>query len=321
MPKEDVNEEGRAGAWGRLRLGLRRTRGRFAAGLGNLLLGERALDQAALEDLETALLTTDVGAAASGRIIDALTGKVRRQELNDKAALRNALAELLKELVQPLEQPFRVGAQRPCVVLAVGVNGAGKTTSLGKLARLLQQQDQRVLLAAGDTFRAAAVEQLRAWGARNDVSVVAQQQGSDSASVIYDAIESARSRNCDVVLCDTAGRLQAREDLMQELRKVRRVIQRLDPTAPHETLLVLDAGVGQNALRQLASFDAAVGVTGIILAKLDGSARAGVVCALAEQMRAEGAVKPVYFVGVGEHQDALGPFSADAFVDALLAPE
>ena len=307
--------------WRRLKDGLGKTRRRFAEGVGNLLLGQRTIDENTLEGLETALLMTDVGANATERIIGELTAQVRRRELGDAQALRQALAALLKKQLEPLQSPFRVGDARPFVVLMVGVNGVGKTTTMGKLAKCLQDQGRRVLLAAGDTFRAAAVEQLQHWGERNGVPVIAQRQGSDSASVVYDAVVAAKVRGRDVVLADTAGRLQTKANLMQELRKVRRVVQRLDDAAPQEVLLVLDAGTGQNALSQVAEFDAAVGLTGFVVTKLDGSAKAGVIIAVAHQLQQAGAPKPIYFIGVGEGLDDLKPFDANAFVDALLAPE
>ena len=307
--------------WQRLKQGLSKTRGRLAEGVGNLLLGERQIDRGVLEELETALLLTDVGVDATRRIVEALAARVKRRELNDTAALHRALGETLKEWLTPLQQPFEVGKSRPCVLLFVGVNGAGKTTTIGKMASRLQAGGLSVVLAAGDTFRAAAVAQLQAWGERNGAAVIAQGQGADSASVVYDAVQAARARGFDVLLADTAGRLQARVNLMEELKKIRRVIERLDASAPHEVLLVLDGGSGQNALAQVAEFDAAVGVTGFIITKLDGSARAGVIFAIAEQLRRMGRTIPVYFVGVGEGLNDLRPFDAGAFVDALLAPD
>lgn len=307
--------------WRRIKDGLSKTRRRFAEGVGNLLLGQRTIEENALEDLEAALLMTDVGADATERIIQALTAQVRRRELGDVQALRQALASLLKKQLQPLQAPFKVSKAQPFVVLMVGVNGAGKTTTMGKLAKRLQDQGLRVLLAAGDTFRAAAVEQLQHWGERNGLPVIAQRQGSDSASVVYDAVMAAKARGHEVVLADTAGRLQAKTNLMQELKKIQRVVQRLDEAAPQEVLLVLDAGTGQNALSQVAEFDAAVGLTGFVITKLDGSAKAGVIFAIAHQLQQAGAPKPVYFIGVGEGPDDLKPFDANAFVDALLAPE
>ena len=307
--------------WQRLKQGLSKTRGRLAEGVGNLLLGERRIDRDVFEELETALLLTDVGVDATQQIVETLSTRVKRRELSDTAALHRALGELLKERLAPLQQPFEVGSPRPYVLLFVGVNGAGKTTTIGKMASRLKSDGLSVLLAAGDTFRAAAVEQLQAWGERNGAAVIAQSQGADSASVIYDAVQAARARGFDVLLADTAGRLQARVNLMQELKKIRRVVERLDASAPHEVLLVLDAGSGQNALGQVAEFDAAVGVTGFIVTKLDGSARAGVIFAIAEQLRRMGRTVPVYFIGVGEGLDDLRPFDAGAFVDALLAPD
>ena len=307
--------------WQRLKAGLSKTRNRLAEGAGNLLLGEREIDAGVMEALETALLLTDVGVDATGHIIKALSARVKRRELNDTAALRRALAELLKEPLAALQKPFTVASTRPFVVFFVGVNGAGKTTTIGKMARRLQDEGKSVLLAAGDTFRAAAVEQLRAWAERNGTALVAQSQGADSAAVVYDAVEAARARGFDVLLADTAGRLQAKVNLMEELKKIRRVVKRLDAEAPHEVLLVLDAGSGQHALGQVTEFDAAVGVTGFVITKLDGSARAGIIFAIAEQLRQAGRTIPVYFIGVGEGPDDLRPFDADAFVDALLAPD
>lgn len=304
------------GFWGRLKIGLGKTRNQLSAGVGNLLLGEKEIDDEVLEDLETSLLQTDVGMDATREIMQALTARVKRRELNNTLALHDALAVLLKDMLRPLVREFSVADKQPGVVFFVGVNGVGKTTTIGKLAKYLGDRGARVLLAAGDTFRAAAVEQLQRWGERNGVAVVAQPQGSDSASVVFDAVTSARTRNFDVVLADTAGRLQSKTNLMDELVKIKRVVSRLDPTAPHEVLLVLDAGVGQNALSQVREFDAAVGVTGLVITKLDGTAKAGVIFAIARQVR-----KPVYFIGVGERLDDLKPFDPDLFVDALLATD
>ena len=296
-----------------------------------MLLGERAIDQDALEELETALLGTDVGVNATRRIVDAIAKRVSRKELSDAGALRGALREQLEEMLAPMTEPFRIDAtRRPFVVLMVGVNGAGKTTTIGKLAKQIRAEGHSVLLAAGDTFRAAAVEQLVEWGRRNEVAVISQDRGADSASVIFDAIEAARARGIDVVLADTAGRLQAKTNLMDELSKVKRVVARFDSAAPHEVILVLDAGIGQNALGQVAEFDAAVGLTGLIVAKLDGSARAGILFAIAAQNaasndRRESAPNaahrgplPVYFIGVGEQVEDLRRFNPREFVGALL---
>lgn len=314
-----LNEDSRAGVWHRLN----RTRDRLAQIAGDLLLGERVIDEDALEELETALLGTDVGVDATTQIVEAIAQRVSRRELSDAGTLRRALREQLEEMLAPMTRPFRIdAAHRPFVVLMVGVNGAGKTTTIGKLARQLRAQGHSVLLAAGDTFRAAAVEQLVEWGRRNEVPVIAQDRGADSASVIFDAIEAARARGIDVVLADTAGRLQAKTNLMDELRKVKRIVARFDSAAPHEVILVLDAGIGQNALSQVAQFDAAVGLTGLIVAKLDGSARAGILFAIAARGAgpdaAGGQALPVYFIGVGERVEDLRPFDAREFVDALL---
>ena len=300
--------------WPRLNRSLAKTRRRLASGLGDLLLGERAIDEAVLDDLETSLLVADVGAPATARLVDAIRTRVSRRELTDAKALRAALAQELAAILAPVAKPFAVGAARPHVVLVVGVNGVGKTTLIGKLAKRLGNEGHQVLLAGGDTFRAAAAEQLKAWATRNEVQVVAQGHGADSASVIFDALQAATARGADVLLADTAGRLQTKAGLMEELKKIKRVLRRLCPDAPHDVLLVLDAGVGQNALSQVREFDRAVGVTALAVTKLDGTAKAGVLVALAEAHRL-----PVYFIGVGEGVDDLQPFEAAPFVRALLA--
>ena len=316
----ETETQERRGLWGKLRSGLAKTRAQLAEGVGNLILGEREIDETVLEDLETALLLTDVGVETTTEIMTDLAGQVARRELNDTSALHAALKTLLAQRLRPLEKTLTIGRD-PHVIFFVGVNGVGKTTTIGKLAKQLQAQNKSVVLAAGDTFRAAAVEQLQAWGERNDVPVIAQAQGSDSASVVYDAVESARARNADVLLVDTAGRLQAKTQLMDELRKVHRVVKRLDEEAPHEVILVLDGGVGQNALSQVELFDEAVNLTGLVITKLDGSAKAGVLFAIAAVNAKAGRALPVYFIGVGEGIDDLRPFEADGFVDALLAQE
>jgi fused signal recognition particle receptor len=313
--EDEGNRKGKGGFWRRLKSSLTKTRGQLAEGVGNLLLGEKEIDEAVLEELETALLLTDVGVDATQEIMDDLTRRVKRRELNDTVALHGALAGLLKDLLAPLSRPFEIPAnQRPFVVFMVGVNGAGKTTTIGKLGRLFKEQGYSVMLAAGDTFRAAAVEQLETWGERSGIPVIAQRQGADSASVVFDAVQAAEARGVDVLLADTAGRLQAKTNLMEELKKIKRVVGRLNERAPHEVLLVLDAGIGQNALSQVREFDAAVGVTGLVITKLDGTAKAGVLFAIARQV-----AKPVYFIGVGEGVEDLKPFAAEDFVDALLA--
>ena len=313
MSEGEVKDEG--GFWKRLRSGLSKTRESLGAGVGNLLLGEKEIDDEVLEDLETALLLTDVGVDATTGIMEELAQKVQRRELNNTRALHAALGRLLTRRLESRVKPFVVNPdQRPFVIFFVGVNGVGKTTTIGKLAKRLQGEGLSVMLAAGDTFRAAAVEQLQTWGERNDVPVVAQSQGSDAASVIYDAVQAAAARNVDVLLADTAGRLQAKTNLMEELRKISRVVSRFDDQAPHEVVMVLDAGVGQNALSQVKEFDAAVPLTGLVVTKLDGTAKAGVLFAVAEASEL-----PIYFIGVGEGVDDLRPFEAEPFVDALLA--
>jgi fused signal recognition particle receptor len=310
-------EETGGGFWRRLKTSLNKTRGQLAEGVGTLLLGQKEIDDSVMEELETALLLTDVGIETTQHIMGELAQRVKRQELNNTVALHGALGRLLKDLLQPLSRPFEIPAdQRPFVVFFVGVNGVGKTTTIGKMARLLSDEGHTVMLAAGDTFRAAAVEQLKSWGDRAGVPVIAQGQGADSASVVFDAVQAAGSRGIDVLLADTAGRLQAKTNLMEELRKVKRVVSRLDARAPHQVLLVLDAGIGQNAISQVREFDAAVGVTGLVITKLDGTAKAGVLFAIARQV-----AKPVYFIGIGEGVEDLKPFSASDFVDALLARE
>jgi fused signal recognition particle receptor len=293
----------------RLKAGLGLSRDKLAGALVGVF-SRRKLDDAALEELETALLTGDVGVDATDHLLTDL--KARWKRAGENADPRDELAAAMTELLSPLEKPLIVGAERPFVIMLAGVNGAGKTTSIGKLAKWLQQQNLSVLLAAGDTFRAAAREQLSVWGARNNVAVI-QQEGGDAASVMFDAIAAARARNIDVVLADTAGRLPTQAHLMEELRKVHRVIAKAQPGAPHEVLLVLDANTGQNALAQVKAFDAAVGLTGLVVTKLDGSAKGGVVAAIAKQHPV-----PLKFIGVGEGVDDLRPFAAREFVDALL---
>lgn len=307
-------EQGKRGFFGRIRAGLGRTRAKLATGLSNVFLGRKMIDDELLEEIETILLSSDVGVAATGEVIDTLTQKVARKQLGDAQALYVALQEELMALLAPVEVPLEIDAgKKPFVILMVGVNGAGKTTSIGKLAKRLQAEGRSVLLAAGDTFRAAAVEQLAAWGARNNVEVVAQQTGADSASVIYDALSSARARGIDVLIADTAGRLQNRKNLMEELGKIRRVMAKLDPDAPHEVMLVLDAGTGQNAISQAREFTAAVNVSGVTITKLDGTARGGVIFAIAKELQL-----PIRYVGVGESIDDLRPFDAEQFVAALF---
>ncbi len=293
----------------RLRAGLSASREKLAGTLSGVFR-RRVLDAEALEELETALLIADVGVDATAHLLGDLHARYRKA--GEGADPRALLRASLLALIGPLEKPFAVGASRPFVVMIAGVNGAGKTTSIGKLAKWLQQQGHSVLLSAGDTFRAAAREQLVVWGERNGVAVVAQA-GGDPAAVTFDAIHAAKGRGIDVVLADTAGRLPTQLNLMDELRKVKRVVAKADATAPHEVLLVLDANTGQNALAQVKAFDAAVGLTGLVVTKLDGSAKGGVVAAIAKQHPV-----PIRFIGVGEGLDDLRPFVAAEFVDALL---
>jgi len=306
--------EPRRGLFGRLKAGLAKTRSGLSDGIARLVLGRKQIDDELLDELETQLLTADVGVEATQAIIGDLTRRVERRQLGDPQALIAALREDMRNMLEPVSRPLQIPAsEQPFVLLMVGVNGAGKTTTIGKIARLLRDQGCSVMLAAGDTFRAAAVEQLQAWGERNQVPVVAQAQGSDAASVIFDALQAARARGVDVLIADTAGRLHTQSNLMEELKKIRRVLGKLDPTAPHEVMLVVDAGTGQNALNQAREFDAAVGLTGIALTKLDGTAKGGIIFAIAKQLEV-----PIRFVGVGEAVEDLRPFDAGDFVDALF---
>lgn len=299
----------------RMKKGLSRTRSSFSEGMANLLIGKKELDDELFDDIETQLLVADVGIDATKRIMNNLTERVGRRELADSGALYAALQEELCAILGTEAQPFTVDTTKaPYVVLVVGVNGVGKTTTIGKLAMRLQQEGKSVMLAAGDTFRAAAVEQLQVWGHRNDIPVVAQHTGADSASVIFDALQAAKSRGVDVLIADTAGRLHNKSNLMEELSKVKRVVGKLDDSAPHEVMLVLDAGTGQNALNQAEMFDKAVGVTGITLTKLDGTAKGGILFSLAEKT-----ALPIRFVGIGEGIDDLRPFEPEGFVAALFA--
>ncbi|MBB3103441.1 signal recognition particle-docking protein FtsY [Azomonas macrocytogenes] len=316
LPAErPVATQTKAGFFTRLRQGLSKTSANIGEGMADLFLGEKAIDDDLLEEIETRLLLSDVGIEATTAILQNLTRRVARKELADSTALYRALQEELTELLRPVEQPLAIPAEtRPYVILVVGVNGVGKTTTIGKLARKLQREGKKVMLAAGDTFRAAAVEQLQIWGERNDIPVIAQHTGADSASVIFDAVQAAAARGADVLIADTAGRLHTKDNLMEELRKVRRVIGRLDATAPHEVLLVLDAGTGQNAISQTRQFNQAVELTGLALTKLDGTAKGGVIFALAKQFGL-----PIRYIGVGEDIDDLRTFQAESFVQALFA--
>jgi fused signal recognition particle receptor len=290
-----------------LKTGLSKT----SSGLTGIFIGAK-IDDDLYEELETALLMSDAGVDATEYLLEALREKVRSERLTDSMQVKAALRSLLADLLRPLEKSLMLGRAQPLVMMIAGVNGAGKTTSIGKLAKHLQRFDQSVLLAAGDTFRAAAREQLTVWGQRNNVTVVSQESG-DAAAVIFDAVGAARARKIDVMMADTAGRLPTQLHLMEELRKVKRVIAKAQPDAPHEVLLVIDANTGQNALAQVKSFDDALGLTGLIVTKLDGTAKGGILAAIARQRPI-----PVYFIGVGEKVEDLQPFSADEFADALL---
>lgn len=293
---------------------LSKTRRGFADGMADFLLGKKSLDSDMLDDLETTLLSADVGIEATSEIIDTLQGNLTRKALTSPDALGLALADIMIDILKPCENPLVINPEhKPYVILVVGINGAGKTTSIGKLAHHFKQQGHSVLLAAGDTFRAAAVEQLKEWGLRNNVPVVAQATGADPASVIFDAVQSASSKNIDVVIADTAGRLHTQSNLMDELEKIKRVIGKVDDTAPHEILLVMDAGFGQNALQQAQQFNDILGLTGLAVTKLDGTAKGGILFAMASKLKL-----PIRFIGVGEGIGDLRPFHAKEFVEALL---
>ena len=293
---------------------LAKTRRGFGDGMADFVLGKKELDSNMLDELETTLLSADVGIEATSEIIDTLQAQITRKAFKNVDALQIALGDIMTELLEPCEQPLTVDSEhKPYVILVVGINGAGKTTSIGKLAHHFQQQGKSVLLAAGDTFRAAAVEQLKEWGSRNDVPVVSQGTGADPASVIFDAIESASSKNIDVVIADTAGRLHTQGHLMEELKKIKRVMGKFDSSAPHETLLIMDAGFGQNGLQQAQQFHEAMELSGLAITKLDGTAKGGILFAIANKLQL-----PIRFIGVGEGIEDLRPFHAKDFVEALL---
>src|SRR5450830_621012 len=307
-------ETSKTGFFARLKQGLSKTSATIGEGMASLFLGKKTIDDELLEDIETRLLTADVGVEATAVIIQSLTQKVARKQLTDADALYKSLQAELTAMLKPVEAPLVIAQKTPFVILVVGVNGAGKTTTIGKLAKKLQLEGKKVMLAAGDTFRAAAVEQLQVWGERNKIPVIAQHTGADSASVIFDAVQAAKARNIDVLIADTAGRLHTKDNLMEELKKVRRVIGKLDAEAPHEVLLVLDAGTGQNAISQAKQFHQTVQLTGLALTKLDGTAKGGVIFALAKQFGL-----PIRYIGVGEGIDDLRTFEAEPFVQALFA--
>lgn len=305
-PKAQEEEKG---YFARLRAGLSKTR----AGFADLFLGKKVLTQEIIDELEMRLLTADVGMEITDQIIQEVSAKLKRNELSDVEAVRKEVSQYMVDLLKPYQQPLNVENHQPFVILMVGINGAGKTTTIGKLARRFQNEGKKVMLAAGDTFRAAAVEQLQAWGQRNNVPVIAQATGADAASVAFDALQSAKAKGVDVLIVDTAGRLHTQDHLMEELKKIKRVLQKQDERVPHETLLVLDAGNGQNALRQAQQFSQAMGVTGLVLSKLDGTAKGGIIFAITHQLKL-----PVRFIGVGEQAEDLRTFNAIDFVNALF---
>ncbi len=292
---------------------LEKTKRTFSDGMADFFLGKKSINQELLDELETRLLTADVGMNATTTIIDELQSNISRKIINDADSLHLKLAEIMKSILQPCEQALNTDSAKPYVILVVGINGAGKTTSIGKLAHHFLKQGKSVMLAAGDTFRAAAVEQLQEWGQRNNVPVVAQGTGADPASVIYDAVESAKSKNIDILIADTAGRLHTQDNLMDELAKIKRVLAKIDANAPHETLIIMDAGFGQNALHQAQQFHDRIGLTGMAVTKLDGTAKGGILFSIASTLNL-----PVRFIGVGEGINDLRPFHAGEFVDALL---
>jgi signal recognition particle-docking protein FtsY len=304
-----------AGLFARLKRGLSKTSNTLTEGMGALVLGKKKVDDEVLEELEMRLLTADVGVDATRAIMGDLSSRVSRNELADMDALMQALYNKMHRILRPCAQPLEIVSEhQPFVILMVGINGAGKTTTIGKLAKKFQQQGKSVMLAAGDTFRAAAVEQLTIWGERNQIPVIAQGNGADSASVIFDAVQASKARKIDILLADTAGRLHTQTNLMDELKKVKRVIQKFDKQAPHEVMLIVDASIGQNALVQARQFNEALGLTGITVTKLDGTAKGGILFAIAEQLKI-----PVRYIGVGESIDDLQEFDAYEFTSALLA--
>ncbi|WP_420795312.1 signal recognition particle-docking protein FtsY [Legionella brunensis] len=322
MPQQDeqilqhhTDNSPKEGFFARFKKGLSKTRQQFGDGIGRLLLGKKEIDATILEELETLLLSADLGIETSQAILKQLIDELARKQLTDGSTVFQALKKRLEDILSVCEKPLNAETsdKSPFVILTVGVNGAGKTTSIGKMAKQFQQQGKKVMLAAGDTFRAAAVEQLQVWGERNQIPVIAQHTGADSASVIYDALQAAKARGIDILIADTAGRLHTQGNLMEELKKVKRVIQKLDPQAPHEVMLVLDASIGQNALNQARQFNQAVGLTGIMMTKLDGTAKGGILFAIANELKI-----PFRYLGMGEKIDDLRPFNASQFVRAIF---
>ena len=314
---DKTKDSEKSGLFSRLRKSLARTRQGLTEGIASLVKGKKVIDAELLEELETRLLLADVGVETTQTIIQDLTARLARKELDNPEVLVTALKQELIQILSPYEKHLVIDkAHSPTVILFVGVNGAGKTTTIGKLAKQLSMQNKKVMLAAGDTFRAAAVEQLQVWGERNNIPVIAQASGADSAALIFDALQAATAREFDVLIADTAGRLHTKDNLMEELKKIKRVLSKIDPAAPHEVLLVLDASTGQNALIQAQQFHKAIGVTGIALTKLDGTAKGGIIFAICHQLKL-----PIRFIGIGEAIDDLRPFLAEEFVHALLDSE
>ncbi len=313
-PAEPDNETTKTSFFQKLKQGLSKTRHQISQGVSALFLGKKVIDEELMAALETQLILADVGIETTAQIMTNLTALLSRKELSDPNALLAALQKQLVTILKPVAKPLTFDLeQKPIVILMVGVNGSGKTTTIGKIAHVLQQQSCKVMLAAGDTFRAAAIEQLQSWGQRNGVPVIAQHTGADSASVVFDALQAAQARDIDVLLADSAGRLHTQANLMQELAKIKRVLGKLDAKAPHEVLLVLDATTGQSALRQAKQFHKDIGITGIVITKLDGTAKGGIIFAIADQLQI-----PIRFIGMGEGLEDLRPFVAEDFVAAVF---
>lgn len=308
------SDKAKNGLFHGLKQGLAKTRAKLTNGVANLFLGKKELTPDLLNEIEMLLLSADLGVETTEQLIQNLTEKLSRQELKNTEAAFHSLQDEMKKILRPYAKPLILPNEiQPFVILVVGINGSGKTTTIGKLTHFIKAQNKNVLLAAGDTFRAAAIEQLQVWGERNQVAVIAQQPHADTAAVIYDAMEAAKARKMDVLIADTAGRLHTQTNLMTELQKVNRVLRKIDPTAPHETLIILDATLGQNTLTQVKQFNEALGVSGIVLTKLDGTAKGGIVFSVVQQTKI-----PIRFIGIGESIEDLRPFDADAFVDALF---
>lgn len=306
--------EQKTGWFTRLKTSLHKTRRHFSQGLSNLILGRKVIDQTLLKEIETFLIASDVGTSVTHDTITSLTASVKRNQLADTTVLWQQLQQQLLQILEACECSIDIDIQqRPYVIVVLGINGVGKTTTIGKLTRFFTQAQKRVLLAAGDTFRAAAIEQLEVWAQRNQAPMISQHQGADSASVIYDAVVAAKARNFDILIADTAGRLHNKGHLMQELQKIKRVLQRIDPNMPHEVLLILDATTGQNALIQAEQFHKMIQVDGIVLTKLDGTAKGGIIFEIAKKLKI-----PIRFIGIGEGLDDLRPFQAKEFIDALF---